>query len=122
MKTRKQLKEEYKQMKFTMGVFRIVNKVNGKVFIGSSPDLKAIWNSQRFQLEAGMHQNAALQKDWKEFGPENFAYEIIEELPYTEGKEVDYPSEIKALEQLIMDQEQPYGEKGYHTKPKYKQH
>ena len=120
MKTRKQLKEEYKQMKFTMGVFRIVNKVNGKVFIGSSTDLKAIWNAQRFQLEAGMHQNAALQKDWKEFGAENFCYEIIEELPHSVEKEVDYPSEIKALEQLIIDQEQPFGEKGYHTKPKDK--
>jgi hypothetical protein len=114
MKTRKELKEEYKQMKFTMGVFRIRNIVNGKVFIGSSNDLKAIWNAQKFQLEAGLHQNAGLQIEWKEFGPENFVYEIVEEILPSEDKVIDYDKEIKALEQLVIDDAQPFGDKGYH--------
>ena len=74
MKTWKELKEEYKQIKYKMGVFQIKNDCNGKIFIGSSLDLKAIWHSQRLQLETGTHSNRDLQKDWKEFGPEKFRY------------------------------------------------
>jgi len=60
MKTRKELKEEYKNLKFEMGVFQIRNHVNGKIFIGSRLDLKAFWNAQKWQLDFGMHRNAAL--------------------------------------------------------------
>ena len=75
MKTRRELKEEYKAMKFAMGVFQIRNKMNGKIFIGSSLDLKAIWYAQKLQLDMGIHPNSGLQDDWKVFGPENFSYE-----------------------------------------------
>lgn len=73
MKTQKELKAEYKQMKFKIGVFRIRNNRNGKIHIGSSLDLKAIWYAQKLQLDMGIHQNGELQKDWKEFGAENFS-------------------------------------------------
>jgi len=75
MKTRKELKEEFKQIKYKMGVFQIRNTVTGKIYIGSSLDLKAIWHAQKLQLDMGMHQNSDLQKDWKEYGPESFIYE-----------------------------------------------
>jgi len=55
-------------MKFKMGVFQIKNNCNGKIFIGSSLDLTAIWHAQKLQLEMGMHQNSDLQKDWKKYG------------------------------------------------------
>ena len=77
MKTTKELKDEYKQMKFKMGVFQIRNTVNDKIFVGSSTDLDAIWNRHRVQLNFGNHQNAELQNDWKELGPERFVYEIL---------------------------------------------
>jgi hypothetical protein len=118
MKTRKELKEEYLQMKFKMGVFQIRNSVNGKVFVGSSLDLKAIWHAQKLQLEVGMHQNTDLQKDWKEFGPENFCYEVLEEIHESIEKPIDYKKEIKALEEMIIEELQPFGNKGYNRKPK----
>ncbi|MDO9257284.1 MAG: GIY-YIG nuclease family protein [Bacteroidales bacterium] len=117
MKTSKELKEEYKQMKFKMGVFQIRNTVNNKIFIGSSLDLKAIWHAQKIQLDMGMHQNSDLQKDWKEYGPENFSYEILEEIHETEDKHLDYRKEIKALEQMIIEDLQPFENKGYNRKP-----
>jgi hypothetical protein len=118
MKTRKELKEEFKQIKYKMGVFQIRNTVNGKIFLGSSLDLKAIWFAQKLQLETGTHQNRDLQKDWEEYGPENFSYEIIEEIHETEGKPLDYRKEIKALEQMIIEDLQPFENKGYNRKPK----
>jgi len=116
MKTKKELKEEYKQMKFKMGVFQIKNNINGKVFIGSSLDLMAIWNAQRFQLDIGMHRNGELQKDWKEYGSENFSYEIIEEINPIDDKPTDYKKEIKTLEDMVIEQIQPFENKGYNQK------
>ncbi len=116
MKTRKELKEEYKQKKFRMGIFCITNTVNGKIFIGSSLDLVAIWHAQRFQLNAGMHPNEKLQQDWNQFGSENFMYEIIEEIIQSDETTIDYNKEVKVLEALAMDELQPYEEKGYNKK------
>ena len=113
MKSRKELKEEYKQMKFKMGVFRITNKANGKIFIGSSLDLVAIWHAQKLQLDFGMHQNSELQSDWKKYGPDNFIYEIVEEIKEQDDKPLDYNKEIKALEQMIIEELQPFNDKGY---------
>jgi len=117
MKTRKEIKEEYKQMKFRMGVFQIRNILNGKIFIGSSLDLIAAWHAQKLQLEMGLHANNGLQQDWKENGPKNFIYEILDEIKETEEKPVDYKKEIKTLEVMIIDALQPFGDKGYNLKP-----
>ncbi|MDY0101414.1 MAG: GIY-YIG nuclease family protein [Lentimicrobium sp.] len=116
MKTRKELKSEYKNMKFRMGVFLIVNKINGKIYIGSSPDLIAAWNSQRFQLEAGLHSCASLQSDWKTFGQENFTYEIVEEIKQSDDTPKDYSKDLKALEELIIEELDPFGENGYNKR------
>jgi frataxin-like iron-binding protein CyaY len=117
MKTRKELKEEYKQMEYRMGVFQIKNKINGKVFIGSSTDLKAIWYAQKLQLNVGMHQNSDLQKEWEEYGAENFIYEILEEIYQAEDNPKDYGKEVKVLEEMMIEELQPFGIRGYHKKP-----
>ena len=118
MKTKKELKEEYKQVKFKMGVFRITNLANSKVFIGSSLDLAAIWYAQKLQLGMGIHHNKELQKDWNHFGSENFTYEILEEIRQSDDSKADFNKEIKALEELRIEEIQPFGDKGYNIKRK----
>jgi hypothetical protein len=107
VKTRKELKEEYKQMKFRMGVFRIRNTVSEKIFVGSSADLVAIWHAQKLQLDFGIHPNAGLQKDWIHYGRDNFVYEVIEEMKPDDDPETDVNKEIRALEELILEKLQP---------------
>jgi len=118
LKTRKDLKEEYKNMKFDMGVFQLKNLSNGKIFIGSSLDLKAFWNAQKWQLDFGMHRNAALQNDWKEFGAEQFSYEILALIEQKEDTVVDYKKEVKILEEMYIEELQPFNDKGYNQNPK----
>jgi 23S rRNA A1618 N6-methylase RlmF len=118
MKTRKELKEEYKKMKFKMGVYQIRNKINGKIFISSTLDLNAAWNSQKFQLNFGSHKNEELQKEWKEFGEESFVYEIVDELKHIEDKEMNYNEEIKVLENMLIEELQPFGNRGYNKRKK----
>jgi hypothetical protein len=118
MKTRQELKEEYKQIKYKMGVFQIRNTINQKVFVGSSTDLVAIWHRNRLQLNFGNHPNEELQQDWKAAGEAHFVYEILGELKQDEKETTDYAKEVKVLEQMYLDELRPYGERGYNKPPK----
>jgi frataxin-like iron-binding protein CyaY len=113
MKTNKELKEEYKLMKFPAGVFQIRNTVNGKIFINSSVNLDKVWNSQKFQLQLGGHPNHALQQEWKEFGESAFVFEILDEVAQDGEREINLKEEAKALEEYFLEELQPFGEKGY---------
>lgn len=113
---KKDLKREYKETLRPMGIFQICNLTNEKIFIGSSLNLDGILNRHRFQLEAGVHHNKDLQTDWNELGAEKFAFEILEELMPREN--LDYESELEVLEDLWLEKEEPYGEKGYNERKK----
>jgi group I intron endonuclease len=111
---KKDLKREYKETRQTMGVSQIRNLTNEKVFVGSSLNLDGILNRHKFALNAGSHQNKALQADWNEFGAENFAFEILEELEPREN--LDNKRELNFLEDLWLEKLQPYGERGYNER------
>jgi hypothetical protein len=99
-----------------MGVFRIKNLITGKCLVGSSTDLTAKWNSQKLQLETGTHPIPELQQDWKKYGEENFVYEIVDEFIQKEDKPADVKKEVKALEELWLDEFLPLGVAMYNKK------
>ena len=101
-----------------MGVFQIRNFVNDKIFIASSVDVPGFINRTRFQLNADAHPSLALQRDWSEFGEENFAFEILEEVAPREQPDYNYRADVDFLEDLWLEKEQPYGDKGYNQKKK----
>lgn len=116
-KSRKELKDEYKQKAPEVGVFQIRNLKNGKLFIGSTTTLGTIWNSQKFQLELGGHPNKELQAEWIGMGPDSFVFEVLHTLkPNKEGSQ-NPREEARALEQMAIEELQPFAEKGYHKKP-----
>ena len=96
-------------------MFQIRNIVNGKIFVGSSVNLDAIWNRNKSELKFTGHPNTALQADWNKFGEENFRFEILSEIEQKDGDKIDYNKEAKKLEEMFMEELQPFGEKGYHT-------
>jgi hypothetical protein len=116
MKSNKELREDYKQKKFKIGVFQIRNLSNRKIFIGSSVNLDAMWNRIQAELRFGGHRNEALQNDWKAFGENGFVFEILSELKQDDSKEIDYSRDVKKLEEMFLEELQPYGENGYHVK------
>ena len=116
MTTKKELKDSYKEMKFQVGVFQIRNLSNNKIFIDSSTDLVSIWNRHKFQLNAGQHQNTNLQKEWKEYGQENFVYEILSEIKQDPTETTDYRKVAKELSEMFMEELQPYGDNGYNVR------
>lgn len=114
----KELKQEYKQNHPPMGVYQIRNLASEKMFVGSSLNLPGIFNRTKFQLQMGNHQNKSLQSDWNEFGSDNFAFEILDELQPREGADYDYREDLTLLEDLWLEKLRPYGEQGYNEKKK----
>jgi group I intron endonuclease len=76
------------------GVYRIRNLVSGKVYVGSTVNIKKRWATHLHRLRAGAHQNAHLQSSWDKHGEDVFAFEIIEEVP---------PDALLETEQRCLD-------------------
>lgn len=112
-KDKKRLKQDYQQTPRAIGVFLIRNNLNDKVFVAAGVDLRGLMNRHKFQLSNGNHANQQLQADWNEFGSNNFAFEIVDELSPRAGAEVDYRAEVAFLEDLWLQKLKPFGERGY---------
>ena len=104
MKTRKELKEEYKNRKPRMGVFLIRNKQSNRVLLDFSTDIPAKWNRHRTELNFGNHRNRSLQADWNEAGEANFSFEVVTELKTREGERVDYRDELRVLKDMVSEE------------------
>lgn len=115
---KKAAKLEYKASRRPMGVYLIRNLVNGKVFVGSTMNLDAVFNSIRFKLYAGAHPSKSLEADWKEYGTGKFEFEVLEEIFPREDANYDYAADLETLEDLWLEKLQPYGDQGYNEKKK----
>ena len=62
------------------GIYAIRNKINGKVYVGSSTILRRRASSHFRNLKRGAHQNGMLQNAVIKHGIEAFAFEILEEV------------------------------------------
>ena len=115
---KKAAKLAYKASRRPMGIFQIRNEVTGKIFVGSSMDLAAMFNRIRFQLFAGAHPNKELEADWKRLGADKFSFEVLEEIIPREDPNYDYNADLDALEDLWLEKLQPYGGRGYNEPKK----
>lgn len=98
MNRRKELVEMYKQMKPDMGIFMIQCRQNQKCLLETTQNLKAKINSRTFQLQSNNHPNKELQKDWNEYGADQFEIEVLEKLKYSKDEsKTDYTEELDIL-------------------------
>lgn len=121
MKSREELKREYKERVKPAGVFQIKNTANGKVFLGSSLNLEGPLNAHKFFLSTGHHQNKELQKEWNEYGEPKFVFEILEVVQIKEDPNFNTEDELTLLEQIWLEKLQPFGERGYNIDDKIRQ-
>ncbi len=121
MKSREDLKREYKERKKQAGVFQVKNTVNGKVLLGSSLNLEGPLNSHKFMLTIGRHRNEVLQREWKEYGPDAFVFEILEVVKESDDPNFNREDELTLLEQIWLEKLQPFGDRGYNTDAKVRQ-
>lgn len=60
------------------GIYRIVNKIDGKVYIGSSLSITKRQYKHFWLLRNDKHDNNHLQNSFNKFGESNFTFEILE--------------------------------------------
>ena len=113
---RKERIRQYKETPRPMGVYRVRNTMNGRSLIGSSINLPAILNRQRFQLESGLHPNRALQQDWNKLGPAAFVFETVDTLKPSDQPDYDPSEDLRVLtaiwlERLSLSIEDLYNDK-----------
>lgn len=60
------------------GVYKLINLVNGKIYIGSSKNLRVRLWQHRAKLRHNKHYNVHLQNAWNKYGEKNFDYCIVE--------------------------------------------
>lgn len=60
------------------GIYRIINLVDGKSYIGSAQNLKRRWVAHHNQLVKKVHYNPHLLRAWNKYGFLNFKFEILE--------------------------------------------
>ena len=82
------------------GVYKIVNKINGKYYVGSSNDIiKTRWKKHRYMLRKNKHSNPKLQNAWNKYGEENFEFIIVEKCLI---------NELLVIEQRYLDTAKSY--------------
>ena len=102
MDKRKQLKEQYKEMRPDMGIIAVKCAASGKTYFRTATNAKAAINSMVFQLKHGSNFNRDLQKEWNELGESAFEVSVIEQLDYEKDDNgtVDY----KAYLQMMLEE------------------
>lgn len=64
-----------------MGVYKITNIDNGKVYVGSSKNLKNRLNRHLWYLKKNTHSNSHLQRAWNKYGEDKFEFSVLEFVP-----------------------------------------
>ena len=63
------------------GIYKIINKVNGKYYVGSSKLVKRRLSEHKTYLRSNRHFNSHLQFAWNKYGENNFDFTFIEKVP-----------------------------------------
>lgn len=59
------------------GVYQILCIPTGKIYIGSTVNLRERWSGHRCSLRRGKHQNIFLQRAWNKYGEACFEFSIL---------------------------------------------
>lgn len=64
-----------------IGIYKITNKVNGKIYIGQSIDILKRWYDHKYKsfYENDVSYNSPIHSAIRKYGVQNFIFEIIEE-------------------------------------------
>jgi len=106
----KEPKQQIPDIKTMGGVYQIRNKINGRLLVVSTTNLKTRYG--RFvELQHGNFTNKKLQEDWNQFGGNAFEFVVLESIEPKEGIEIK--DELKIMEQKWLEKLKPFGDKGY---------
>ena len=63
-----------------IGIYKITNTKNNKVYIGESNNIYKRWKEHIDDLNNNKHHSKKLQEEWNIYWEDNFTFEILEEV------------------------------------------
>lgn len=94
------------------GIYMITNKVNNKIYIGSTRQtFNSRWSNHLYNLRNKRHGNTHLQRAFNKHGENAFEFSVLEEIDQKlliENKDLQFEKE-----QIWLDILKPFGTKGY---------
>lgn len=97
---RKELQEQYKNRKMTGGIYRIINRENGRFMLQSTADINAAHNVFEGFIKTDNCTHPRLIKDWNQYGKDVF---FIEDLDLIEKKETQTQEEFNNDIQVLLE-------------------
>lgn len=88
--------------KTNYGIYKIVNKDNGKYYVGRTLNLNKRWYQHKNLLIKNKHFNRYLQFAWNKYGENNFEFVIVE---YVNNKEDLINIEQKYINEFITQRQ-----------------
>jgi group I intron endonuclease len=82
------------------GIYKILNTVNNKVYIGSATHIEKRWRDHKWYLNHNIHHNSHLQSAWNKYGIKVFEFSILLECSIDEllDKEKEYTLKYNSLD------------------------
>lgn len=59
-------------------IYSILNKVNGKIYVGQTITGKKRFTDHKYGLNKGIHPNNHLQSSWDKYGEDSFEFNVLE--------------------------------------------
>ena len=116
MINKKQIRSEYKQQKQPAGIYAVHNKVDNKMYIGTSKNLPSVLRRFEFTLQMESFPYQDLIDDYKKLGKNNFEIKILDELELKNETEKEIDAELMSLEEMWIEKLQAEGVKFYNKK------
>ena len=105
------------------GIYKITNKINGKVYIGMTYNsFTSRWYQHLYYLRHNKHDNYKFQEDFNTYGVTAFAFEIVEvlngdeDLTLLEQKyinQIDFNKDYNLINSNLLQEENSFNEKQF---------
>jgi group I intron endonuclease len=117
MLDKKQITRDYKQQKQPTGIYAVHNKIDNKMYIGTSKNLPAVVRRFEFTLQMESFPYKELIDDFKKLGKDNFEIKILDELELKNETAKEIDTELNSLEELWIEKLKGDGVSFYNKKP-----
>ena len=91
-------------MEKIQGIYVIANKINHKLYVGSSSEITARWSTHKYTLRNGTHANKHFQRAWNEYGEDAFVFIVVEkidDLDSLETREIEWIKNLNVLDSTV---------------------
>lgn len=99
-----------------MGVYAVHNKIDNKMFMGTSKNLPAVIRRFEFTLQMENFPYQELIDDFKKLGKDNFEIKILDELELNNETDKEITAELNELEELWIENLKDDGVSFYNKK------